>query len=118
MTPGREREQRGKRISFGTQGFEGDSVPTRHKALHYRFTVQLRRAVSSAPYSPAVEGARRNTHRVAGPTRPQPATATLAASSVATECYETDPTGVATARLARECVRSCGSLSAAPQRLK
>src|SRR5713226_309729 len=79
--------------------------------------LELRRAVSSAPYSPAVADARRNTHRVAGQARPQPATATPAASSVAAGCCETDPTAVVTARLARKWVCFYGSLPVAPRRL-
>jgi hypothetical protein len=63
---------------------------------------KVRQAVSSAPHSPTEAGARRNTHRVAGPVRPQLAKATPAVSSVAAGCCETDPTGVATARLVRE----------------
>jgi hypothetical protein len=53
------------------------------------------------PYNPAVAAARRNRLHVAGPVRPQPATATPAALSAAAGCCETDPTGVATARSAR-----------------
>src|SRR5580658_5063564 len=75
-------------------------------------------AVSSAPYKPAAAAARPNGLRVAGPTQPPPATATPAASSAAAGCCETDPTGVATARLAREwVVWIYRSLSAAPERL-
>src|ERR1700731_2726781 len=79
---------------------------------------KVRRAVSSAPYNPVVVGARRNTHRAAGPVRPQPATATPAASSAATGGCETDPTGVATARLTREWVCFCGSLISLYQQLR
>src|SRR5437016_2019791 len=79
--------------------------------------VEPRRAASSAPYSPAAAGARRNTHRVYGPARPQPATAPPAALSAVPGCCETDPTAVATGRLIREGVLFCASRSAAPRRL-
>src|SRR5713101_2226928 len=80
--------------------------------------LEFRRVVSSTPYSPAEAGARQNTHRVAGPVRPQPATATPVASSDAAGCRETDPTGVATVRLAQEWVRCFfDSLSDALRRL-
>src|SRR6202050_2980387 len=79
---------------------------------------KVRPAVSSAPYNPAEAAARRNRLRVVGPVRPPPATATPAASSAAAGYCETDPTAVATARLARESAMDfCGSLSAAPRRL-
>jgi hypothetical protein len=55
-------------------------------------------------------------HKVRNPS--QPATATPAASSVAAECSETDPTDAEVARLAQRQVGcSFGSLSAAPRRL-
>src|SRR5712691_7344384 len=66
--------------------------------------LEFRGVVSSTPYSPAEAGARQNRHRVAGPVRPQPAKATPATSSAAAGYCETDPTGAATARLAREWV--------------
>src|SRR5580658_514420 len=79
---------------------------------------KVHQAVSSAPYNPAVAAARRNRLRVAGPVRPQPATATPVAWSAAAGCCETDPTGVATARLARvRVVWLCRSSSAALGRL-
>src|SRR5271170_1861498 len=79
---------------------------------------KVRQAVSSVPYNPAAAAARRNGLRVAGPVRPPPPTETPATSYAAAECYGTDPTGVATAGLAREwVVWFCRSLSAAPQRL-
>src|SRR5208282_2355069 len=79
---------------------------------------EVRQAFSSAPYNPAAAAARRNRLRVAGPVRPPPPTKTPATSSAAAECCETDPTGVATVRLAREwVVWLCPSSSAAPRRL-
>src|ERR1700683_3621060 len=75
-------------------------------------------AVSSAPYNPAVAAARPNGLRVAGPVRPPPATAIPATSSAAAGFCETDPTGVATLRSAREwVVWLCRSSSAASRRL-
>src|SRR5215475_5252830 len=62
------------------------------------------RGVSSASYSPTATDARRNTHRVDGPVRPQPATAIPAASHAQAGCSETAPTGVAVARLVLEWV--------------
>jgi hypothetical protein len=55
---------------------------------------------------------------LAGPVRRQPAKVTPAASSAATGCYETDPTGAAVVRQVREWT-GCfwGSRSAALQRL-
>src|ERR1022692_3400476 len=78
----------------------------------------LLRVVSSAPYSQAATDARRDICRVAGPVRPQPATMTPAALSVSAGCCETDPTGVAIARLPQGSVAYfSGSLSDAPWRL-
>ncbi|MBZ5723359.1 MAG: ABC transporter permease [Acidobacteriia bacterium] len=52
--------------------------------------------------SPAVAGVPRDTHRVAGPAPPPPATAAPVVSSVAAGCCETDPAGVANGGWARE----------------
>src|SRR5580658_10839891 len=60
----------------------------------------LRRAVASAPYSPAADDARQNTHRVPGPTQPRLATPNPAVSFPAAGCYESDPVVVLAARLA------------------
>src|SRR5580704_2461461 len=79
---------------------------------------ELHRGASSAPYSPAVAGSRRNIRRIGGPVRPQPATVTPAASSVSAGCCEIDPTDVAIARLPQgSVVCFSGSLSDAPRRL-
>jgi hypothetical protein len=57
---------------------------------------ELRRAASSAPYSPAAADERSNTHRVVGPVPQQPATTSRAALSDAAAYCETHPTAVAT----------------------
>jgi hypothetical protein len=74
---------------------------------------ELRRAASSAPYSPAAADERLNTHRVAGPVPPQPATASPAASSDGAGHCETHPTAVVVARSDQEwAMCSCCSISA------
>src|ERR1017187_2161311 len=79
---------------------------------------ELLRVVSSAPYSQAATGVRRDICRVAGPVRPQPATMTPAALSVSAGCCETDPTGVAIGQLPQGSVMYfSGSLSDSPRRL-
>src|SRR5258708_3185847 len=55
----------------------------------------------SGPYSRAAEGVRQDIRRIVGLVRPQPATATPAASSVAAGYCGTDPTGVVIAKLPR-----------------
>jgi hypothetical protein len=59
---------------------------------------ELRRVVSSDPCSPVAARAPRDVCNFVGPTRPHPATAAPAASSVAVGCCEIDPTGAAIAR--------------------
>src|SRR5579872_3573331 len=78
---------------------------------------ETRRGVASASYSPTVADARRDTRRVVGPVRPQPATAIPEALSAAAVYFEIAPTGVAVARLVLEGVGFHGSLSVAPRRL-
>src|ERR1017187_9289715 len=79
---------------------------------------ELLRVVSSAPYSQAATGVRRDICGVAGPVRPQPATMTPAALSVSAGCCETDPTGVAIGQLPQGSVMYfSGSLSDSPRRL-
>src|SRR6202521_5666975 len=79
---------------------------------------ELRRAASSAPYSPAAAGARRDICRIVEPVRPQPATATPVAWCGAVGCCETDPTDAAIARSPQgSVVCFSGSLSDAPRRL-
>src|SRR5260370_35295923 len=78
----------------------------------------LRRAVSSAPYSPAADDARRNTHRVPGPVQLRLATLNPAVSFAVVGGYESVPVGVVTAPLSREArLCSCGSASAPSRRL-
>src|ERR1700683_1677004 len=63
---------------------------------------KLRRAVSSARYSPAADDARPYTHRVLGQVQRRIARTNLAVSSPVVGCYESHSVGVVTARLAQE----------------
>src|SRR3977135_2303530 len=77
---------------------------------------ELRRAASSAPYSLAAAGARRDICRIVEPVRPQPATSNPVAWCVAVGCCENDPTDAAIARLPQgSVVCFSGSLSDAPR---
>src|SRR5271166_5125318 len=74
---------------------------------------ELRLAASSVPYSPVAKAEQPDADRVPAPVPRQPAKALQAAWLDAAEGFETDPTGVATERSAREWMTHfCCSISA------